>query len=221
MIFHLCDVVMSWRHDVMSWRHENCSMLWPLLIKWSKHPCIHGQRFVCLVNSHTNIDGVSFVTSYSYAMTSWRHSVTLWHNHICKYNIYDIFELFNPEYYRNKKKNHIASTSTSWDRYSLFNDVMTSFRDVIPSCKCDNNNQIEFSHQRNHRMESALEHIYRLRWRQFISWRHVVILMTSWRHVSDVMTSRYDIKTSCKYIHDISFQHSDRNNYRNTRVSSL
>ena len=62
---------------------------------------------------------------------------------------------------------------------------MTSFRDVKPLCKYDDNNQVEFSHQRNHRkeMESALEHIYNLRWRQFVSWRHVVILMTSWRHV--------------------------------------
>ena len=32
-------------------------------------------------------------------------------------------------------------------------------------------------------MESALEHICRLRWKQFVSWRHVVILVTTWRHV--------------------------------------
>ena len=83
------------------------------------------------------------------------------------------------------KKNHLASTSTSWDRYSMFSDVMTSVRDVIPSCKYDDNKQVEFSNQRNHinEMESALEHICRLRLRQFVSWRHVVILVTSWRHV--------------------------------------
>ena len=83
------------------------------------------------------------------------------------------------------KKNHLASTSTSWDRYSMINDVMTSFRDVIPSCKYDDNNHVEFRNQRNHRneMESALEHICRLGWRQFVSWRHVIILVTSWRHV--------------------------------------
>ena len=71
---------------------------------------------------------------------------------------------------------------------------MTSSRDVIPSCKYDDNNQVEFSHQRNHRneMESALEHICRLRWRQFVSWRHVVILVTSWRHV---MTWRHHAST--------------------------
>ena len=76
------------------------------------------------------------------------------------------------------RKNHLASTSTSWDRYSMFNGVMTS-------CKYDDNNQVEFSLQPNHRneMESALEHICRLRWRQFVSWRHVVILVTSWSHV--------------------------------------
>ena len=92
------------------------------------------------------------------------------------------------------KKNHLASTSTSWDRYNMFNDVMTSFRDVILSCKYDDNNQVEFSHQKNHRneMESALEHICRLRWRQFVSWRHVVILVTSWRHI---MTWRHHAST--------------------------
>ena len=116
---------------------------------------------------------------------SWRHSVTLCHNHICKYRINDIFERVNPKYYRNKKKNHLASTSTSWDRNSMFNDVMTSFRDVIPSCIYDDNNHVEFNNQRNHRNEikSALEHICRLGWRQFVSWRHVIILVTSWRHV--------------------------------------
>ena len=41
-------------------------------------------------------------------------------------------------------------------------------------------------------MESALEHICRLRWRQFVSWRHVVILVTSWRHV---MTWRHHAST--------------------------
>ena len=62
---------------------------------------------------------------------------------------------------------------------------MTSFRDIIQSCKYDDNNQVKFSHQRNHRneMKSALEHICRLGWRQFVSWRHLVILVTSWRHV--------------------------------------
>ena len=62
---------------------------------------------------------------------------------------------------------------------------MASFRDVIPSCKYDDNNHVEFSSQQNHRneIESALEHICRLGWRQIVSWRHVVILVTSWRHV--------------------------------------
>ena len=32
-------------------------------------------------------------------------------------------------------------------------------------------------------MESALGHICRLGWKQFVSWRHVVILVTSWRQV--------------------------------------
>ena len=134
----------------------------------------------------------------------WRHSVTLWHNHICKYRINDIFELVNPKYYRNKKRTiSLARLQAEIDTACL----MTSFRDVIPSCKYDDNNHVEFSNQRNHRneMEWALEHICRLGWRQFVSWRHVIIF-------SDVMTSRYDMKTSCKYIHDISLEPSNRNN---------
>ena len=42
------------------------------------------------------------------------------------------------------------------------------------------------------KMKLALEHICRLRWRQFVSWRHVVILVTSWRHV---MTWRHHAST--------------------------
>ena len=134
-----------------------------------------------------------------------------WHNHICKYRINDIFKLVNSKYYRNY---HLASTSTSWDRYSICNDGMTSFRDVIPSCKYGDNNQLELGHQRNHRneMKSALEHICRLGWRQFVFRRHVVILVTSWRHV---MTWRHHA------IHVIHLEPSNWNNYRNTCVSSL
>ena len=37
----------------------------------------------------------------------------------------------------------------------MFNDVMTSFRDVIPACKCDDNNQVEFSLKRNYINENG------------------------------------------------------------------
>ena len=42
------------------------------------------------------------------------------------------------------------------------------------------------------KMESALEHICRLRWRQTVSWRHLVIFVTSWRHV---MTCKHHAST--------------------------
>ena len=51
----------------------------------------------------------------------WRHSVTLWHDYICKYRIDDIFELGNQKYYRKTEKNHLSSTFTSWDSYKMFN----------------------------------------------------------------------------------------------------
>ena len=38
----------------------------------------------------------------------------------------------------------------------MFNDVMTSFLDVIPSCKYDNNNKVEFSNHRNYRNECGI-----------------------------------------------------------------
>ena len=40
------------------------------LIEWSKQPCIHGHRIICLATPHANIDAVSYVTSYSHAMKS-------------------------------------------------------------------------------------------------------------------------------------------------------
>ena len=98
----------------------------------------------------------------------------------------------------------------------MFNDVMTSFRDVIPSCKYDDNNQVEFSHQRNYRNENGISSRAHLQ-----AEMKAVRFLTSCSNFSDVMTSRYDMKTSCKYIHDNSLEPSNRNIYRNKCVSSL
>ena len=46
-----------------------------------------------------------------------------------------------------------------------------------------------------------------------------VSLLTSCSNFSDVMNSRYDKRTSCKYIHDNSLELSNRNIYRNKSVS--
>ena len=93
------------------------------------------------------------------------------------------------------KNNHLSSTFTSWDRYCMFDNVTTSFRDVIPSCEYDNNNNFEFSSTKEITemiMESALEHICRLRWMKQVSWRHVVISVTLGHHV---MTKRHHANT--------------------------
>ena len=74
----------------------------------------------------------------------------------------------------------------------MFNDVMTSFRDVIPSCKYSDNNQVEFSHQRNHRNKNESSSRAHLQ-----AEMKAVCFLTSCSNLSDVMTSRYDIKTSC------------------------
>ena len=83
----------------------------------------------------------------------------------------------------------------------MFNDVMTSFRDVIPSYKYDDNNQVEFSHQRNHRNENKISSPAHLQ----AEMKTVRFLMSRCKF-NDVMTSRYDIETSCKYIRDDSLE---------------
>ena len=98
----------------------------------------------------------------------------------------------------------------------MFNDVMTSFRDVIPSCKYDDNNQVEFSHQRNHRNENGISSQAHLQAEMM-----AVRFLTSRSTFSDVMTSRHDMKTSCKYIHHISLEPRNQNIHRNKCVSSL
>ena len=123
-----------------------------------------------------------------------RHSVTLWHDHICKYRIDDIFELGNPKYFRNKKRIislaclqaeiGTACLMTSWRHFvTLFYHPNTITITKLSSAT----NEITET-----KMESALEHICRLRWRQIVSWRHLVILVTSWRHV---MTCRHHAST--------------------------
>ena len=98
----------------------------------------------------------------------------------------------------------------------MFNDVMTSFRDVIPSCKYDDNNQVEFSHQRNHRNMNEISSRSHLQ-----AEMNAVCFLTSCSNFIDVMTSRYEIRTYCVYIHDDSLEPINRNIYRNTCVSSF
>ena len=73
----------------------------------------------------------------------------------------------------------------------MFNDVMTSFCDVIPSCKYDDNNQVEFSHQQNYRNENGISSRAHLQ-----AEMKAVCFLTSCSNFSGVMTSRYDMKTS-------------------------
>ena len=75
---------------------------------------------------------------------------------------------------------------------------MMSFRDVIPSCKYDENNQVEFSHQRNHRNKNEISSRTHLQ-----AVIKAVRFLTSCSNYSDVMTSRYDIKTSM-HVHTLS-----------------
>ena len=124
----------------------------------------------------------------------WRHSVPLWHVDICKYRIDDIFKLGNPEYYRNKKRIislarlqaeiGAACLITSWRHFLILLHHANTMTITKLSSATKEITETE--------MESALEHICRLRWRQFVSWRHVITLVTSWRHV---MTWRHHAST--------------------------
>ena len=98
----------------------------------------------------------------------------------------------------------------------MFNDVMTSFRDDIPSCKYDNNNEVEFSNQHNYINENGISSRAHLQAK-----KREVSFLTSCSNFSDVMTSRFNKKTSCKYIYDNSLELSNRNIYRNISVSSF
>ena len=72
MIFHLCDVVTSWRHDVMSWRHKNCLTYLRLWIWWKDDP-VH-DSMVFLVAYFRNVSDHVFVGWY-HVITS-RHDAT-------------------------------------------------------------------------------------------------------------------------------------------------
>ena len=127
-------------------------------------------------------------------MTSRCHSVTLWHDLISKYRIDDIFELGNPKYYRNKKR--IISLARLQAEIGTA-CLMTSWRHFVTLYHHPNTTTIiRLSSATNEitetKMESALEPICRLRCRQIVSWRHIVILVTSWRHV---MTWRHHVST--------------------------
>ena len=113
----------------------------------------------------------------------WRLSVILWHVHIRKYRIDDIFKLGNPEYYRKKKKIislarlqaeiGTACLMTSWRHFvTLFHHANTMTITKLSSATKEITET---------KIESALEHICRLRWRQFVSWRLVVIFVSACR----------------------------------------
>ena len=99
----------------------------------------------------------------------------------------------------------------------MFNDVMASFHDVIPSCKYDVNNQVEFSHQRNHKNENEISSRAHLQ-----AELKAVRFLTSCSNFNDVMTSRHDVMTSCKHKNDNTFRLGELENYRNKkRIISL
>ena len=112
---------------------------------------------------------------WRHIVMSWRHSVTLWHDHIWEYKIDDIFEFGNPDYYRNKKIISLARLQaeigtaclmTSWRHFvTLFHHANTTTIIKLSSATKEITET---------KMKSALEHICRLKWRQLVSWRHVV-----------------------------------------------
>ena len=85
-------------------------------------------------------------------MTSWRHGIT----HMKINNIFELRDLKNRG---NKKKNQLSSTSTTWDRWIKFSDVMIWRHDVTASHKWKTNNIFELSDLKK-TMETKKESIF-------------------------------------------------------------
>ena len=137
--YHVVNLMTSWRH-VMTWRH-------------------HANTYSMIAcNPSTEISTEIHVYHHFRTSTSWykrnefcdvmtsRHDVMT----SCKQKNNNIFRLSEPENYRNKKKNHLSSTSTSWDRVPPVFDVMTWRHDMTSSCKYKTDKIFELSNPKFH-----------------------------------------------------------------------
>ena len=116
------------------------------------------------------------VTSLSHVMT-----ISTWIN--TKPRIF--VDLGNPNYHKIKKR----SISLALIQAEIGTEcIMTSWRHLVTLFHHATTiliTMLSWAAEKitETRMESALKHICRLRWRKWISWRHVLMAMTSWRHV--------------------------------------
>ena len=127
---------------------------------------------ITLEHRQADIVEVSFVTSWRHVMTSWHHAntkPTTFLNWASRKTI-------------ETKKNHLSSTSTSWDRVQPVFDVMTWRYDVTSSCKYKTDNILELSNPKYHRNKKRIIFLAHLQ-----AEIGKISLVTSCR---DVMTSR-------------------------------
>ena len=131
-----CDV-MTWRHDVRTSHKRKTNNIYEL-----SDPKNHGnkKRIIFLAHLQAEIGESGFVTS-------WHDVMTLEHHTNVK-----LITFMNSVTQKTMetKKNHLSSTSTSWDRWIRFCDVMTWRHDIRTSHKRKINNIYELSDPKNH-----------------------------------------------------------------------
>ena len=137
--------VTSWRH-VMAWKHHASTYT---IIAWN--PAIEIITEIHMYHHFRTSTSWYRRSEFCDIMTS-RHDVMT----SCKHKSDNIFELGKPENYRNKKQNHLSSTSTTWDRVSPVFDVMTWRHDVTSSCKYKTDNIFELSNPKFHRNKKRI-----------------------------------------------------------------
>ena len=165
--------VTPWRH-VMAWRHHASTYT---IIAWN--PAIEIITEIHMYHHFRTSTSWYRRSEFCDIMTS-RHDVMT----SCKHKNDNKFELGKPENYRNKKKNHLSSTSTSWDRVSSVFDVMTWRHDVTSSCKYKTDNMFELSYPKFHRNKKK---------------NHLSSTSTSWDRENKfwcVMLWRHDVTVS-------------------------
>ena len=101
---------------------------------------------IILEHRQADIREMSFVTSWRHVMTSWHHANTK----TITYSDWASRKTIET------KKNHLSSTSTSWDRVPPVFDVMTWRHDVTSSCKYKTDNIFELSNPKFHRNKKRI-----------------------------------------------------------------
>ena len=117
-------------------------------------------------------------------VTSWRHFMTLWlHANTKTITFSNLVSRKTIE----TKKNHLSSTSTSWDRVQPVFDVMAWCHDVTSSCKYNTENIFELGNpkylrkqKKNHFSSTSTSWDRENKFCYVMPWRHDVTVSHGW-----------------------------------------